>query len=151
MSNDFLDEGEKLIETDKKQTSIPLALLNLQYTSVNVIIPPSSLIKKSNVKLCVASLVSYHSLKVFFHYCYRVMFPCKPCTHITVFLFQSELAWVFLYWQHVVTNFLNTHRMKMEKSLFCDENFENNCTAFLLTRRIRAIITDNVFPQNLVL
>ena len=61
--NNFLDYGEKSIETDKIQTSIPLALLNLQYTSVKVIMPPSSFIKKSNENLYVASLVSYHSLK----------------------------------------------------------------------------------------
>ena len=51
----FLDERKKSIETDKIQTSIPLALLNLQYTSVNVIMPPSSFIKKSSEKLYVAS------------------------------------------------------------------------------------------------
>lgn len=46
-------------ETDDIQTSIPLALLNLQYTSVKVIMPPSSLTKKSKEKFSVVSLVSW--------------------------------------------------------------------------------------------
>jgi len=49
-------------ETDNIQTSIPLALLNLQYTSVKVIMPPSSLTKKSKEKFSVVSLVSWLSL-----------------------------------------------------------------------------------------
>jgi len=62
MPNDFLFEGEESTETDHIQTSIPLALLNLQYTSVKVIMPPSSLIKKSKEKFSVVSLVSWLSL-----------------------------------------------------------------------------------------
>ena len=58
MPNDFLYEEEESTETDHIQTSIPLALLNLQYTSVKIIMPPSSLTKKSKEKFSVVSLVS---------------------------------------------------------------------------------------------
>lgn len=101
MSNDFLDEGEKSIETDKMQTSIPLALLNLQYTSVKVIMPPSSLIKKSNKKVYVASLVSDHSLKVYVHFCYTTL--QQPVKHAYCWSFSGYfheyptlLSWIQL-------------------------------------------------------
>ena len=87
MSNDFLDEGEKFIATDKIQTSIPLALLNLQYTSVNVIMPPSSLIKKSNEKHCVASLE--YSLKVYFNYCYTTLEQTTEHVPVSRYSFSS--------------------------------------------------------------
>ena len=73
----------------KIQTSIPLALLNLQYTSVNVIMPPSSLKKKSNEKLSVASSVSYHSLKVYFNYCSTTLE--LPAKHVCRYSFLSYL------------------------------------------------------------